>query len=134
MKYCKLDTAGEVVQTQPYLEDGFIKCDNSVVCGMVYDGITFSIKPKTEAELIAIAEALSPKVVTMRQARLALLESGMLSAIDNAITVGTDEALKIEWEYATEVRRDWKSLMELALAMGITTINLDNLFVLASTK
>ena len=58
----------------------------------------------------------------------------MLSAIDNAITVGTNEALKIEWDYATEVRRDWKSLVELALAMGITTINLDNLFVLASTK
>ena len=95
--------------------------------GYRFDEVTLTWFLYSEPEIV-------PSVVSMRQARLALLESGMLSAIDNAITVGTNEALKIEWDYATEVRRDWKSLVELALAMGITTINLDNLFVLASTK
>jgi hypothetical protein len=71
--------------------------------------------------------------VTMRQARLALLQSGLLATIETAITTGTDEAMKIEWEYATEVKRDWGSLVALTTALGMTSQELDNLFQLAST-
>ena len=71
--------------------------------------------------------------VTMRQARLALLQSGLLATIETAITTGTDEAMKIEWEYATEVKRDWSSLVTLAETLGMTSQELDNLFQLAST-
>ena len=71
--------------------------------------------------------------VTMRQARLALLQSGLLATIETAITTGTDEAMKIEWEYATEVKRDWGSLITLVTQLGITDLQLDDLFQLAST-
>ena len=71
--------------------------------------------------------------VTMRQARLALLQSGLLATIETAITTGTDEAIKVEWEYATEVRRDWASLITLTTSLGMTSQELDNLFQLAST-
>ena len=71
--------------------------------------------------------------VTMRQARLALLQSGLLATIETAITTGTDEAMKIEWEYATEVKRDWSSLVTLAETLGMTSQELDDLFQLAST-
>lgn len=72
-------------------------------------------------------------VVTMRQARLALLQSGLLATIQTAITNGTDDAMKIEWEYATEVRRDWASLIALTTTLGMTDIQLDSLFELAAT-
>ena len=87
----------------------------------------------TEAELLQQIEDAKPKVVTMRQARLALLQSGLLATIESAIMSGTDEAMKIEWEYATEVKRDWNSLVALTTALGITDLQLDDLFQLAST-
>ena len=79
-----------------------------------------------------IAAAL-PKTVTMRQARLALLQSSLLVTVTDAINASTDEALKIEWEYATEVKRDWPSLISLSTGLGMTDTDLDNIFLLAST-
>lgn len=74
-----------------------------------------------------------PQSVTMRQARLALLQSGLLATVTNAITASVDETLKIEWEYATEVRRDWVSLDAMAHSLGLTDAQLDDLFTLAAT-
>ena len=87
----------------------------------------------TDAELLQQIEDAKPKVVTMRQARLALLQSGLLQTVQDAIANGTDEAMKIEWEYATEVKRDWGSLITLVTQLGITDLQLDDLFQLAST-
>ena len=87
----------------------------------------------TDEELLQQIEDAKPKVVTMRQARLALLQSGTLQTVQDAIANGTDEAMKIEWEYATEVKRDWDSLVTLTTALGITDLQLDDLFQLAST-
>ena len=87
----------------------------------------------TDAELAQQIEDAKPKVVTMRQARLALLQSGLLQTVTDAIANGTDEAMKIEWEYATEVKRDWGSLITLVTQLGITDLQLDDLFQLAST-
>ena len=87
----------------------------------------------TDAELLQQIEEAKPKVVTMRQARLALLQSGLLQTVQDAIANSTDEAMKIEWEYATEVKRDWGSLVALTTALGITDLQLDDLFQLAST-
>lgn len=91
-------------------------------------------KVYTAAELAQQAEDAKPKVVTMRQARLALQQNNLLAAVDATIATGADEAMKIEWEYATEVRRDWPSLNVLATALGMTSTQLDELFILASTK
>ena len=87
----------------------------------------------TDEELLQQIEDAKPKVVTMRQARLALLQSGLLQTVQDAIANSTDEAMKIEWEYATEVKRDWDSLVTLTTALGITDLQLDDLFQLAST-
>jgi flagellar biosynthesis/type III secretory pathway protein FliH len=87
----------------------------------------------TAEELAQQIEDAKPKVVTMRQARLALLQSGLLTAVETAIVNGTDEAMKIEWEYATEVRRDWASLIALTTELGLTSLQLDDLFILADT-
>ena len=87
----------------------------------------------TDAELLQQIEDAKPKVVTMRQARLALLQSGILQTVTDTIANGTDEAMKVEWEYATEVKRDWTSLVVLTTALGMTDLQLDDLFQLAST-
>jgi hypothetical protein len=84
--------------------------------------------------LIKIKEAvvIIPDVVTMRQARLALLQSGLLSTVSLAIASG-GEADKIEWEYATEVNRNQPLVQNMKAGLGLTDADLDNLFILAAS-
>ena len=94
----------------------------------------YTAQIQTDVDILVTAryrELSMPTVVTMRQARLALLQSGMLATVQTAITNGTDEEMKIEWEYATDVRRDWASLIALTTSMGLTAEQLDDLFILA---
>ncbi len=77
-------------------------------------------------------ELAMTKSVTMRQARLALLQNNLLSIVEESIANGTDEEMKIEWEYATTVDRNWNSLVALTSALGMTSDQLDDLFILAS--
>jgi hypothetical protein len=73
-----------------------------------------------------------PSIVSMRQARLALLQNGLLDDVNTAIAVGT-EADKITWEYATEVLRTDALVTNMATDLGLTDTQLDALFTLAST-
>jgi hypothetical protein len=93
----------------------------------VYHTVT---KAEQEADYLqAKFKATVPDVISMRQARLALLNAGLLTTVESAIANGTDEAMKIEWEYATEVRRDWESLITMATSLGMSELDLDNLFI-----
>lgn len=73
-----------------------------------------------------------PEVVSMRQARLALLQVGILADVDAAIAQGT-QADQITWEYATEVNRGDALVANMATALGLSSSQLDSLFLLAST-
>lgn len=74
--------------------------------------------------------------VTMRQARHALLNAGLLDAVDAAIAAIPDETerrqAQIDWEYATEVRKDWPWVQTLSTALGLSEEQLDQLFIEAS--
>ena len=83
-------------------------------------------------EALAFFADQSKGSITMRQARLALLGEGLLTTVDEAIANSTDEVLKVEWEYATEVRRDWSNLIAMATSLGMTEEQLDDLFIKAS--
>lgn len=73
-----------------------------------------------------------PESVSMRQARLALLSADLLDAVNAAIQqVGG--AAQIEWEYASEVRRDSPLIAQLTPALGMTTGQIDSLFIQAAT-
>ena len=77
-----------------------------------------------------------PTVVTMRQARLALLQAGVLPLVESAIASmesPAKEAAKIEWEYSQEVQRNKPFVQLLGASLGLTEEQLDNLFLLAST-
>jgi hypothetical protein len=72
-----------------------------------------------------------PTVVTMRQARLALHGAGLLEAVEAAVA-GADKAVQIEWEFASELRRDWPTLVGLATALSLTDAQIDGLFTQAA--
>lgn len=72
-----------------------------------------------------------PQVVSARQARLALFAAGLLGTVEAAVAASSD-AVKIEWEYATELRRDNELLKTLWLALGRTEEELDLLFTQAA--
>lgn len=72
-----------------------------------------------------------PEVVTMRQARLALLGAGLLAQVNTAVAnmPGAEgDAARIEWEYAQEVRRDSPLVAALSAAFGWTSAKLDDIF------
>lgn len=94
---------------------------------------------RLEAEAIQLAaqlEAMKPKEVTMRQARLALLGAGKLVAVNAAIAAmpgAPGEAARIEWEFSSTVKRQSVLIAQLAGGLGLTTSDLDDLFALANT-
>lgn len=80
-------------------------------------------------------EPIQPTVVTMRQARLALLGAGLLTQVNDAIAgmPGTEgEAARIEWEYAATVQRESPLVAGLSTALSLTSSQLDALFVAAA--
>lgn len=77
-----------------------------------------------------------PTSVTMRQARLALLQFGLYQQVLDAIANLPEPqktAAEIEWEYAGYVERTSAFTQSLALALGLTEQDLDSLFTLAGS-
>lgn len=77
-----------------------------------------------------------PKSVTMRQARLALLQAGKLGTVNAAISSmeGVQgEAARIEWNYSNEVQRAQPLVAALGGVLGMTSEQLDQLFITAAT-
>lgn len=77
-----------------------------------------------------------PATVTMRQARMALLQDGMLSSVQSAIdslSGQAGDAARIEWEFSTEVQRARPLVATLQNILGLTSSQVDDLFRLAAT-
>lgn len=73
--------------------------------------------------------------VTMRQARLALFQQGLLSQVETAIAALPDAEripAQIEWEYGSNVQRSSPWVVKLTAALGLTPSDVDQLFDLAS--
>ena len=75
-----------------------------------------------------VLPAPTPTVITMRQARLALLAAGLLDTVDASIAL-LPRTAQIEWEYAQDVQRDNPLIGMLAAGLGLNTAALDALFV-----
>lgn len=93
-----------------------------------------------EAALAAKLEkdqrARVPAIVTMRQARLALLAAGLLAGVNAAIESlpsPQKEAARIEWEYSQTVERYRPFVLTIGAALNLTSAQLDDLFVQAAT-
>lgn len=86
--------------------------------------------PPALPEYVPVVDPV-PEVVSMRQARLALLGAGLLAQVNTAVAnmPGAEgDAARIEWEYAQEVRRDSPLVAALSVAFGWTAAQLDDLF------
>lgn len=76
-----------------------------------------------------------PQEVTMRQARLALLQTGQLATVESAIASLPEPnktAALIEWDYSNTVQRNNPFTASMIQMLGMTEQEADALFVLAS--
>ena len=87
---------------------------------------TLEIEAYIEPEPIIII----PQVITMRQARLQLLEVGLLDDVEASIAL--DRKSQIEWEYASEVYRQSTLIESIKETMNLTDKQIDDMFIAAS--
>ena len=72
-----------------------------------------------------------PQVVTRRQALLALLAAGKLDAVDLTIK-NAPRAVQIAWEAAGTFERTNPLIEALAPTLGLSPVDIDNLFIEAA--
>ena len=98
-------------------------------------GVVRAVVAWTADEIAAYRKSLVPEIVTMRQARLALLAAGLLDDVEAALS-GMDgaqgQAAKIEWEYSQEVWRSKPFVQMLGAAIGLSELQIDDLFITAA--
>lgn len=107
----------------------WVECSDDVQVGHTFNDGEFS------APVVVTLTPVIPSVVSMRQARLALLEIGALDYVQQAIDALPDnlrKAAQIEWDYATAVDRNSELTQMLAAALGLDESHLDELFLTAA--
>jgi hypothetical protein len=86
-----------------------------------------------ELKNVLMASNVPPYLrVTARQARLALLNAGLLDQVETAVTQAGAEA-KIYWDYSTEIHRNSPFIASIGQSLGLTDTQIDDLFVQAAT-
>lgn len=90
---------------------------------------------KVAALAAAAAAALIPKVVSMTQAQLSLLDNGYLDDIEAYMTSdAASREAKIYWSKSTVVRRDDATVALMQALLKLSDSDIDTLFVLAAKK
>ena len=103
--------------------------------GAAYD--EYKAAPESLEATISGWEAFAKKqyydssAITPRQARLALLNAGLLDAVEAYIAQAT-RSVQIEWEFANAIRRDWPPVVQAASALGLSNEHVDALFTAAA--
>ena len=106
---------------------GLVAAQANEGIGWLYDGINFTSPPQPAL--------LVPQEVTMRQARLALLENGLLANVQpaiNSLPEPDKTKAQIEWEYSNALQRSNPFVDVLGAALGLSSQDLDDLFIQAS--
>lgn len=132
MRYAILDgenVVTNIVEASPEFaeQQGWIDATGANI-GDTWDGQHFiPAPPKPETV---------PNTVSMRQARLQLNATpmGTSTAYDavNAAIDQMDTAAKIDWEYATDVKRDFSLVAQMQALFQWTDAQMDDFFIEAS--
>ena len=88
-----------------------------------------------QAHLNPVIPVIIPDRVTMRQARLALFQAGLLDdteALIASLEGPEGQAARIEWDYSSEVWRNKPFVVTLGSQLGLDDEQLDALFIAAS--
>ena len=92
------------------------------------------VVPEEFAELFDVASV--PASVTRRQAKQALLLNGLLANVQPAIDAVPDATqramIQIEWDDSQVFERDRPALIALGSALGLSSAQLDALFIQAA--
>ena len=130
--YVQNNTAVEVVQSNPHMlfvphyAAQFIEVADEVQAGWKLVGGEWE-----EPEPVIY----TPQEVTMRQARLALLENGLLANVQpaiNSLPEPDKTKAQIEWDYSNALQRGNPFVATLGTALGLNEEALDNLFITAA--
>ena len=95
-----------------------------------YEQLRFNPPMSDEAIDKAVAkrkDELKVKVITPRQARLALHRAGLLDEV--AAMLAADKEMEIWWEYSLDIQRNHEMVIALGTQLGLTEAQLDQLFV-----
>ena len=95
-----------------------------------YEQLRFNPPMSDEAIDKAVAkrkDELKVKVITPRQARLALHRAGLLDEVTTVLAV--DKEMEIWWEYSLDIQRNHEMVIALGTQLGLTEAQLDQLFV-----
>jgi len=90
-----------------------------------------SKKTKDQLEAAIKKYSIDRKPLSMRQTRLALLDAGLLSQVEDAIASLPEpdkSKAQIEWQYAKDVYRNDDWLIALSKQLGISSSEVDDLF------
>jgi hypothetical protein len=85
-----------------------------------------------EAESLRPAPVVLPITVTPRQIRQALTASGLRINVESAVAAGSPD-LKDWWEFATAFEENHPMVVSMASGLGVSEVELHDLFVLASS-
>ena len=86
-----------------------------------------------DGALVAVQLPAKIPDITPRQARLALNQLGLRSAVEAAVAAA-DQDTKDMWQYASVFLRTDPTLVAMAQGLGMTGEQLDDIFLLAATK
>jgi hypothetical protein len=93
--------------------------------------LTYTIPP-----VDPLAQNQVPAKVTMRQARLALLQGGYLPTVNTlvaSIPGPTGDEARVTWDYSSDVERTNPLVAQIAAALPLTSAQVDDLFILAAS-
>ena len=71
-----------------------------------------------------------PQTITPLQSKLQLRELGLLDEVDTL--VATDRKVQLYWEYALTIERNNEVLLSMSEQLGLTSEQLDDMFIQAS--
>ena len=110
--------------TQYVEQDKFATLENGVYI------IKYRVLPKTEVEIVEYRKSQVPQSITPLQAKLQLLKLGLLDEVEALVT--GDRTAQLYWEYASVVERDNAVLLLMANSIGLTSEQVDEMFMEAS--
>lgn len=110
--------------TQDVEQDKLATLENGVYI------IKYRVLPKTEDEIIEYRKSQVPQSITPLQAKLQLLKLGLLDEVELLVT--GDRTSQLYWEYASVIERDNEILLMMAEQLGLTSEQVDEMFIEAS--
>ena len=102
----------------------FTPCPQDVEVGWLWDGTDYTAPAEAP---IPIPQSVSP-----RQIRQALTRAGLRDGVEAAVAAG-DQDTKDWYEFATVFERSNPHVVAMGTALGVSELQLDELFTLAAT-